>query len=422
MAHHVAVGKVQDHHVVFAALDALDGLGGDLRLAHLGLEVVGGHLGGGDQAPVLPGEHGLHAAVEEEGHMGVLLRLGDAKLGHVLLGDIFAENVVQALLGEGNDHIGHGCVIGGGTHVVYLKEALFPLKAGKIGIHEGAGDLSGTVGAEVHEDDGVAFSDPGVLRRDHRHHELVRHPGVIAGLHRAHRVANETGLALAVYHGLVGPLDAVPVGVPVHGVVAAGDGGNLGPVLVAGLLHLGHEALAGGGGYVAAVHEAVDKNPGAAQLVGHLHRRLDVGDMAVHAAVGHQTVDVHRLTRLLGGQHGAFVGGVFKKIPVLNGLGDLRQVLEHHPARADIGVAHLAVAHLAVGKAHIQPGGGQTAGRVFGEDAVQIGGVCGIDGVVPHRGGGGQAKAVHDDQSGRCFHTKNTFLSKWSGQPSFSSG
>ena len=88
MAHHVAVGEVQDDDVIGAGLDALNALGADLIGAHLRLEVIGGHLGRGHQHPVLAGEHGLAAAVEEEGHMGVLLGFGDAQLGHAHLAQV----------------------------------------------------------------------------------------------------------------------------------------------------------------------------------------------------------------------------------------------------------------------------------------------------------------------------------------------
>ena len=69
VADHIAVGEVQDDHIVLAALDALDALGSDLGGAHLGLQVVGGNLGAGDNAAVLTLVGSFHAAVEEEGDM-----------------------------------------------------------------------------------------------------------------------------------------------------------------------------------------------------------------------------------------------------------------------------------------------------------------------------------------------------------------
>ena len=406
VAHHVAVGEVQNDDVIGAALDALDALGGDQRLGHLRLEVIGGHLGGGDQAAILAGEHLLHAAVEEEGDMGVLLRLRDAQLGHAQLGDILAEDVVQGLLGVGDDHVGHGRIVGGGAHIVQGEEALFALKALEVGIHQGAGDLPGPVGPEVHEQDGVPGANLGALAGDHGNHELVGDAGVIGLLHRVHRILVELG-ALAVDHGGVCLLQPIPVGVAIHGVVAALHGGDLRPVFVAGLLHLGYEALAGGGGHVAAVQEAVDVDLLRPQIVGQLDGGLDVGDVGVDAAVGHQAVDVDGPARLFGGVDGVHVGLVLEEGALLDGLGDLGQILEHHPARADVGVAHLAVAHLAVGQTHVQPGGGQPAHGVLGEQLIQVGGVGGGNGVVPRPGGGGQAKTVHDDQSSGCFHGEN---------------
>ena len=67
MAHHVAVGEVQDDEVERRpAVDAAQTLVGDLVGAHLGLQVVGRHLGERVRGRGLPGK-ALDAAVEEEG-------------------------------------------------------------------------------------------------------------------------------------------------------------------------------------------------------------------------------------------------------------------------------------------------------------------------------------------------------------------
>ena len=237
MAHHVAVGEVEDDHIVIAALNALDGLRGDLGGAHLRLEVIGGHLGGGDQTAVLAREHLLSATVEEESHMGVLLRLGNAELSIALAG-----------------------VILGSTHIGHREVALFPLHVGEGGVHKAAGDLPRPVGAEVDKDDGVALLHLAVLGAHHRLHKLIGHPGIIGPLYRVHRV----GIlhALAPGHGVVGPLHPVPALVAVHGVVAAHDGGHLAHAHLFALFHqLFHIALAGSGGHVPAVQEAVDIHP-----------------------------------------------------------------------------------------------------------------------------------------------------------------
>ena len=68
MPHHVAVGEVQADEIVFLRIERLDQLVLHLVGAHLGLKVVGRHLGRSDQNAVFAGEFLLAAAVEEEGH------------------------------------------------------------------------------------------------------------------------------------------------------------------------------------------------------------------------------------------------------------------------------------------------------------------------------------------------------------------
>ena len=103
--------------------------------------------------------------------------------------------------------------------------------------------------------------------------------------------------------------------------------------------------------------------------------------------------------------HGAHIGLVGEEIAVCDGLGDAGQVLKHHPAGADVGVAHLAVAHLPLGQAHVQAGGGQLTAGIFRKEPVQVG-LFGVgDGVAG--GLGPEAEAVHDDQSRRCFFHRN---------------
>ena len=408
MAHHVAVGEVEDNHVVIAALNALDGLLRDLGGAHLRLEIVGGHLGGGDQAAVLAGEHLLVAAVEEEGHVGVLLRLGNAQLGIALLGDILAENVGQLPVGEGDEHVGHGGIVLGGADEGHGEVALLPLHVGKGGIHETAGDLPGPVGAEVGEDDGVALPHAAVLGAHDGLHKLVGDAGIIGFLHPVHRVG--VLHALAPGHGVVGPLHPVPALVPVHGVVAAHDGGHLAHADFFALFHkLFHIFLAGGGGHIPAVQEAVDVHPAQPPLPGHLQQGEDVGDVAVDAAVGQQAHDVEGAAALLAVVHGLDIGLVLKEAAVLDGPADAGEILEHHPAGADVGVTHLGVAHLALGQTHVQTGGRQLAAGILRKNSIQIWLAGSGDGIalLLLR----QAKAIHNNQGSRCL-THNYLESK----------
>src|SRR5690606_42003529 len=80
MAAHVAVGVVDDDDVVALLLDGLDDTVGDLRRAHLWLQVVGRNLRRGNQNALLPFEGLLAAAGVQEGHAGILYRCGDTPL------------------------------------------------------------------------------------------------------------------------------------------------------------------------------------------------------------------------------------------------------------------------------------------------------------------------------------------------------
>ena len=149
----------------------------------------------------------------------------------------------------------------------------------------------------------------------------------------------------------------------------------------------------------------MDIDLGQATLLGHLQQSEEVGDVGVHAAVAEQAVQVQGSALLLAGVHGIDVSSVLEEGALLNVQRDAGQVLEHHAASADVGVAHLAVAHLSVGQAHVQAGGGQAATGILSENLVQIGGLGSGNGVVAGLAlAGGQTKAVHDDESSRSFH------------------
>ena len=101
------------------------------------------------------------------------------------------------------------------------------------------------------------------------------------------------------------------------------------------------------------------------------------------------------------GIHRVEIGGIFKKAAILNSPGNSGQVLKNHAPTANIGVAYLAVAHLAVRQAHVQAGGGEGCVGEFLKKLVQAGRLRSVDGVAGIRVC--HAKAVHDNQSRRCF-------------------
>ena len=149
----------------------------------------------------------------------------------------------------------------------------------------------------------------------------------------------------------------------------------------------------------------MDVHLGEPPLLGHAHQGKEVLNVGVDTPVAEQTEQVQGSALLLAGVHGPDIGVVLEEPALLDVQGDAGQVLEHHPAGADVGVAHLAVAHLAVGQAHVQAGSRQPAAGIFAKDPVQIRLPGRGDGVVPPSGGGGQTESVHDNECNRFLHS-----------------
>ena len=328
--------------------------------------------------------------------MGILLRLGDAQLGHAHAAEILAQPVLHRDARPRHQHVGHGGVVLRVAHIGGGEE--LPLEAVKIRIHDGAGDLPGAVGTVVEENDAVIVADGAIAVDDHRLHELVGHAVGVAGGHRRRRVA--VVVAFTIHHGVVGHLHALPALVTIHGVVASHHRGDPAHAqLGAFVLQLLHEALAAGGGHVPPVQEAVDIHLRQPLVLGHLQQGEQVLDVGVYAAVGQQAVQMQAGALGKAVVHGLVIGLVPEEAAVLDGAADAGQILEHHAAAADVGVTHLAVAHLTGGQTHVQPAGGQGGVRVFLEQLIQhrcFGQRHGV--VVRCRR---QAEAVHNDKGGR---------------------
>ena len=141
--------------------------------------------------------------------MGVLLGFGNAQLGLAVGSQVLTQGVLQLDRRVSHFTVGHGGIVLGHADIVDLLAAAAALKAGEGIIAEDAGHLAGTVGAEVHEDNGIAILHTAALAGDNRHDELVGHIGSIAGLDSLGSVGGV--VALAVNKGSVGFLLAVPV-------------------------------------------------------------------------------------------------------------------------------------------------------------------------------------------------------------------
>ena len=408
MAYHVRVGKVQYHDVVLAAVYTLYRLLGYLIGAHLGLEIVGGYLWGRYKAPVLPGIWGLHAAVEEKGHVCVFLGLGYPKLGLAAGRKVLPKGVVQVFWPEGYIHlIREGLVVLGHADVMYREEALPALESVKVFHYKGAGYLPRPVGAEIVEDYAVVSlygsHGPAVLGYDGRNYELVGNARIVARLHGMYGVG--IVVTLAVYHGgicLFYPLKAV---VPVHGVIASHYGGYfthtyLGYLLLVFL----NEPLAAFGRNVTAVHEAVYIYLTEAMTFCKLQQSEEVLLMAVHAAGTYEAVYVQCGIVLSAILNGAQKGGIFKEIPVLYGFGYSGQLLIYYASRAYVHMAYLGVAHLAVRQAYVLAGSLYEGMGVLLEESGNIIYTVGLYGVALSFLA--MAKSVQYHKCGHLFHIR----------------
>ncbi|MNP05238.1 hypothetical protein D3C76_971840 [compost metagenome] len=127
--------------------------------------------------------------------------------------------------------------------------------------------------------------------------------------------------------------------------------------------------------------------------------------VAVHAAVGEQPHEMHGLASGNGFIYCAGQHRILEELAVADRLGHAGEVLVDDTAGAEVHVADLGVAHLAVGQADVHAGAGDQAVRLAGQQAVPIGLLRGIDGVVFR--GVAMAEAVQDDQDqgfGRYAH------------------
>ena len=203
-------------------------------------------------------------------------------------------------------------------------------------------------------------------------------------------------LTLAVDEGSVGLLLAVPVVVAVHGVVTAGDAGDLADAQRIELgLQVGEEALAGVRVGIAAIGDAVEVDLLGAHVLGHLQHAEPVVCVAVDTAGADQTHQVNGLARVDGGLHVLDQNRVLEHLTVLDGLGDEGELLVDDEAGTHVGVADLGVAHLAIGQANGHAGGVDGGHGVLCHQRIDEGLVGGGHSVTVGLVGG-PAEAIHD--------------------------
>ena len=228
VADHVGVGEVEHDEVRPPLADRVRDACGEFGRTHLGLQVVRRHLGRRDEDALLARERRLAAAVEEERHVRVLLRLGRAQLREPRGRDDVAERVRQLGFGKG-DGERKRLGVGRERHEVKIRadrpaEAFEARPRGGpgIGFRERLHELPPAVRAEIEEDGCVAVGEQRPAGEARRLDELVRDARRVRRVEHVHG-ARVDG-AVAVGEQPVRPLGPLPAAVAVHRPVAPDDG------------------------------------------------------------------------------------------------------------------------------------------------------------------------------------------------------
>ena len=398
MADHIGVREVHDVHIGLVGIDRRGQGVRDRRLAHLGLQIVRGNFGAGDEASLLPRLGLLATAVEEERDMRILLGFGDMVLAQAGGGEHVGKHVIRERLGE-RDRRGDIRVVLGQAHERNLgpTSAIEPVKGI---IDDGTRDLTGAIGAEVEENDGIPIDDAASIKR-HGLDELIGDLGIVGCLHSGDGIVGCRKRGCA-HDGLVGPGNTVPTLVAIHRVIATRNACHAHGVLETALgdevLQLLHVALAARRRDVAAVHERMHAHIADAAFHGMFDKRIQVLVAGMHAAIGEQAHEMQCGTRRNSiVDHGIIADGAGAASHV-----DARELLMHHAAGADVEMPHLGVAHLTLRKAHGLSRGFELGVRAGFEQLVEHRSGCQRHGIA--RTCRRQAQTVHDNQT--CWKGK----------------
>lgn len=156
VANHVWWGKVVHEELKLACSNALAELVGNRHGAHLGLQVVRCYLGRWHHLALLIFKLLFYTTVEEEGDVGVLLRLCNVTLLHALLAKCLRENIRHTLGLKGDVECVLGVIRSHGREVDVL--GVWEIRLGRaIEVPQQLGNLTYTVRTVVEEEDGVVI-------------------------------------------------------------------------------------------------------------------------------------------------------------------------------------------------------------------------------------------------------------------------
>ncbi|VVB69394.1 Uncharacterised protein [uncultured archaeon] len=272
--------------------------------------------------------------------MSIFLSLRDSELTQPCSADHLTQSVARVLRWKGHRNLQGGIVL---SHAGVADANRIYWELMKIAIYKSPGDLACSVGPEVEEDYAVStLHQPGTVH-DCGLQELVVLTALVAILYRFFgRFRFE---AFSLDEAAISLLNSLPALIPVHGVVAPRDRGHPAhaqlPELLLQLPKIGQSAS---GRDVPAVKNGVHINPLQTLFLCHLQKGIQVGVVAVHAAIGEQA---HQMQPAASGLlHGLQQNRILVKSSILHGQADPGIVLVNDPSAAQVEVSHLRVAHL----------------------------------------------------------------------------
>ena len=184
VADHVAVGEVGHHEIVFA--QSAHDLIRHGRQAQLRLLVKVNALGGRHAHVILAGEGRVLAAVEEKGHMGILLALRAVELILPRLAEDLSQRLHHMRRRKGDGQILELIMIHGHDDEIQILQ-LVPLHLVEVRIGEQLRQLDLPLTAAAAEHGGIAVSDLAhrlaVLHQDHGFQMVVILPRLIRFFH-----------------------------------------------------------------------------------------------------------------------------------------------------------------------------------------------------------------------------------------------
>ena len=269
--------------------------------------------------------------------MSILFGFCDTQLVHTKGRNIFSQGVFQTVRREGYFHIWHFRIVLGHADVFQVLWCFLTFKSIKVCIYKGTGNFTCTVRTEVEHDDRISVMDETIccIAAYGRENELVGFTALICCFYCFHAVYSL--MAFAKGQRIIRLHHTFPALVTVHSIITSGNYAHMADTFCCQIVfQLGHVVDTGTWRYIAAVHEAVDEKIFDAALLSQLYQCLQVGEMAVHAAVRQEPVQVECSAGFQYMVTCTVQRNIIEEDAVLDCLGDFGQFLIYDAAGTDV--------------------------------------------------------------------------------------